>query len=76
MPSHRDDKQPTDKEVTQMRRSLRALSALALTASLLGLAAPAVAAPSSPTPFPQGASHSAPAGFGNWQCMLRATSCR
>lgn len=73
MPSHRDDKQPTDKEVTQMRRSLRALSALALTASLLGLAAPAVAAPSSPTPFPQGASHSAPAA--NWNCLIFWNNC-
>lgn len=74
MPSHRDDKQPTDKEVTQMRRSLRALSTLALTASLLGLAAPAVAAPSSPTPFPQGASHSAPAA--SWNCLIFWNNCR
>ena len=56
-----------------MRRSLRALSTLALTASLLGLAAPAVAAPSSPTPFPQGASHSAPAA--SWKGCLAFWSC-
>ncbi|WP_276782478.1 hypothetical protein [Actinomyces gerencseriae] len=57
-----------------MRRSIRALSALALTASLLGLAAPAVAAPVSATPFPQGASHSTPAV--NWGKCLTTWSCR
>ena len=56
-----------------MRRSLHALSALALTASLLGLAAPAAAAPSSPTPSPQGASHSAPAA--RWRGCLAIWSC-
>ncbi|WKR20312.1 hypothetical protein AIF0345_0183 [Actinomyces israelii] len=56
-----------------MRRSLHALSALALTTSLLGLAAPAAAAPSSPTPSPQGASHSAPAA--SWRGCLAIWSC-
>ena len=54
--------------------ALHGEEALALTASLLGLAAPAVAAPSSPTPFPQGASHSAPAA--SWNCLIFWNNCR
>ena len=43
-----------------MRCALRTLSVLALTASFLGLAAPATAAPSSPTSGPRDVSYSVP----------------
>lgn len=43
-----------------MRCTLRTLSVLSLTASFLGLAAPATAAPSSPTSGPRDVSYSVP----------------
>ena len=55
-----------------MRCTLRTLSVLSLTASFLGLAAPATATPSSPTSGPRDVSYSVPMShmicFYIWAC--------